>query len=114
MLAALSGERKMFTSPLRTIESLPRQRRRTTGAASHRSRTAGSTDEPRRNTIHKDHVHGAQQYGEHGREINNPHSLGIQTCADAMGYQGICESGRNSAVRPPRGSVRRPRREKWM
>jgi hypothetical protein len=60
MLAALSRERKMFTSPPRTIESLPRHRRLTIGAATLRSRTTRSKDESRRCAIHKDHVQGAQ------------------------------------------------------
>src|ERR1700691_4406455 len=111
MLAALSRERKMFTSPPRTIESLPRHRRLTKGAATLRPRIARPKDESHRSAIHKHHVQGAQEYGTHGRDINNTHLLGNQTCADAMGYQGICESRRNSAVRPPRGSVRRPHRE---
>src|SRR5580704_4303675 len=109
MLAALLRERKMFTSPQHMIESLPRHRWRTTGAVAVGSRSAGSTDESRGSTIHPGHVRGAREYdGTHRREINNTHPLGIQTCAEAMGYQGICKSRGNYALRPPRGFVRRP------
>jgi len=112
MLAALFRERKMFTSPLRMIESLPRHRWRTTGAIGVGSRGAGPTDELRGSTIHQGHIpeaHG-NTTARTGDRINNTHPLGIQTCAEAMGYQGICGSRRNYAMRPPRGFVRRPHR----
>jgi len=66
MLAALSRERKMFTSPPRTIKSWPRHRRLTKGAATLRSRTARSKEESRRSAIHKDHAPGAQNMARAG------------------------------------------------
>jgi len=93
MLAAVWRERKMFASPPRTIEACLRYRWR----AKVRRRAS--------------HCKGAQEYGTH-REPNNTHPPGIQTCADAMGYQEFAGLRWRSAGRPPRGSVRRPPREK--